>query len=44
MVTAVSGWLASLMAGAFFIEYIFNWKGLGTADLASGARTWIFRL
>ncbi len=29
VITAVSGWLASLMAGAFFIEYIFNWKGLG---------------
>ena len=27
------GWLASLMAGAFFIEYIFNWKGLGTTTL-----------
>ncbi|UOR04979.1 ABC transporter permease [Hymenobacter aerilatus] len=33
VVTAVSGWLASLMAGAFFIEYIFNWKGLGTITL-----------
>jgi peptide/nickel transport system permease protein len=33
VVTAVSGWLASLMAGAFFIEYIFNWKGLGTVTL-----------
>jgi peptide/nickel transport system permease protein len=29
VVTAVSGWLASLMAGAFFIEYIFGWNGLG---------------
>ena len=29
VVTAVSGWFASLLAGAFFIEYIFNWKGLG---------------
>ena len=29
VITAVSGWLASLMAGAFFIEYIFDWKGLG---------------
>ncbi|MCJ8167197.1 ABC transporter permease [Pontibacter sp. E15-1] len=33
VVTAVSGWLASLMAGAFFIEYIFNWKGLGAVTL-----------
>jgi ABC-type dipeptide/oligopeptide/nickel transport system permease component len=25
----VTGWLATLMAGAFFVEYIFDWKGLG---------------
>jgi peptide/nickel transport system permease protein len=29
VVTAISGWFASLMAGAVFIEYIFNWKGVG---------------
>lgn len=29
VVTAVSGWFASLMAGVVFIEYIFGWKGLG---------------
>lgn len=29
VVTAISGWLASLMAGAFFVERIFNWKGIG---------------
>ncbi len=29
VVTAVSGWLAELLAGSFFIEYIFNWKGVG---------------
>lgn len=29
VVTAVSGWFASLMAGAVFIEYIFDWKGVG---------------
>ena len=29
VITTVSGWLASLMAGAFFVEYIFDWKGLG---------------
>lgn len=33
VVTAVSGWLASLMAGAFFVEYIFDWKGLGFVTL-----------
>lgn len=35
VITAVSGWLASLMAGAFFIEYIFNWKGLGWITIKS---------
>ena len=29
VITAVSGWFASLMAGVVFIEYIFGWKGLG---------------
>ncbi len=29
VVTAISGWLASLLAGAVFIEYIFDWKGIG---------------
>ncbi len=33
VVTAVSGWLASLMAGAFFVEYIFSWQGLGTRTI-----------
>ncbi len=29
VVTAVSGWFASLLAGAVFIEYVFDWKGVG---------------
>lgn len=29
VVTAVSGWLAELLAGSFFVEFIFSWKGLG---------------
>lgn len=29
VVTAISGWLAELLAGSFFIEYIFGWKGVG---------------
>ena len=29
VVTAVSGWLASLLAGAVFVEYIFAWNGIG---------------
>lgn len=27
--TAITGWFAELLAGAFFVEYIFNWKGIG---------------
>ena len=33
VITAVSGWFASLMAGAFFVEYIFGWNGLGKATV-----------
>ena len=29
VVTAISNWLATLIAGAFFVEYVFSWKGLG---------------
>ena len=29
VVTAVTGWFAELLAGAFFVEYIFGWHGLG---------------
>ena len=29
VITAISGWFASMLAGAVFIEYIFNWNGLG---------------
>jgi len=29
VITALSGWFASLLAGAFFVEFIFNFKGLG---------------
>lgn len=29
VVTAITGWLAELLAGSFFVEYIFGWKGIG---------------
>ena len=29
LVTAVSGWFASMLAGAVFVEYIFAWNGIG---------------
>ncbi len=29
VITAISGWFASLLAGAVFVEFVFGWKGLG---------------
>ena len=29
VVTVISGWFASMLAGAVFVEYIFGWKGMG---------------
>lgn len=29
VITATSGWFASLLAGAVFVEYIFAWDGIG---------------
>ncbi len=29
VMTAITGWFAELLAGAFFVEYIFGWQGLG---------------
>ena len=29
VVTAISGWFASMLAGAVFVEYIYNWNGIG---------------
>ena len=29
VITAASGWFASMLAGAVFVEFVFGWKGLG---------------
>ena len=29
VVTAISGWFASMLAGAVFVEYIYAWNGIG---------------
>lgn len=29
VITAITGWFAELLAGAFFVEYIFGWQGIG---------------
>lgn len=33
VITSISGWFASLLAGAFFVEYIFSWKGVGSLSI-----------
>ncbi|MCS6966138.1 MAG: ABC transporter permease [Candidatus Kapabacteria bacterium] len=35
VVTTVSAWFAGLLAGAFFVEYIFNWPGIGTVAISA---------
>ena len=29
LITTISGWFASMLAGAVFVEYIFGWNGIG---------------
>jgi peptide/nickel transport system permease protein len=29
VITATSGWFASMLAGAVFVEFVFGWKGMG---------------
>ena len=29
VITDITGWFAELLAGAFFVEYIFGWQGIG---------------
>lgn len=41
VITAVSGWFASLVAGAVFVEYIFDWKGMGVV-IVNGLETYDF--
>jgi peptide/nickel transport system permease protein len=35
VITAASGWFASLLAGAVFVEFVFGWKGLGQEMFAA---------
>ncbi len=35
VVTAISGWFASLLAGAVFVEYVFDWKGIGVTIVSA---------
>ncbi len=38
IITTVSGWFASLLTGAFFVEYVFNYRGLGDLTIQSLAQ------
>ena len=33
LITSVGGWFSSLLAGSFFTEYIFQWRGLGKVTI-----------
>jgi peptide/nickel transport system permease protein len=33
ILTAASGWLAGLLGGAFFVEVLFDWPGVGKLTL-----------
>lgn len=33
LITSIGGWFSSLLAGSFFTEYIFQWKGLGKVTI-----------
>lgn len=35
LISAISGWFAALLTGAFFIENVFNFKGLGDATVTA---------
>ncbi|MBB2151811.1 ABC transporter permease [Pedobacter gandavensis] len=35
VITAISGWFAGLLAGSFFVEYIFGYNGLGKATVSA---------
>ncbi|MCE2755982.1 MAG: ABC transporter permease [Ignavibacteriae bacterium] len=35
VVTTVSAWFSGLLAGTFFVEYIFNWPGIGTLAISA---------
>ena len=35
VVTALTGWFASLLAGAFFVERVFSFKGVGDLTITA---------
>ena len=38
VLTAASGWFASMLAGAVFVEYVFGWNGMGCSCSAPWSR------
>ncbi|NOT36235.1 MAG: ABC transporter permease [Saprospiraceae bacterium] len=35
ILTTISSWFASLLAGSFFVEFVFNYKGLGLLTISA---------
>lgn len=35
VVTSITGWFAALLAGAFFVEWVFDFKGLGSETVSA---------
>jgi peptide/nickel transport system permease protein len=35
VITSITGWFAALLAGAYFVEHIFNYNGLGGTTLSA---------
>jgi peptide/nickel transport system permease protein len=35
VITSISGWLAALFTGAYFIEEVFNYNGLGSTTISA---------
>ena len=35
VITVISGWFASLLAGSFFVEYVFGYNGLGRTTVTA---------
>ena len=33
ILTTITGWFAEMLAGAFFVEFIFGWKGIGKVTI-----------
>lgn len=35
IITSVGGWMGTLLAGSFFVEYVYHWKGIGLMTISA---------